>query len=1484
MKSYDYTSYLLKIFFENQFEKYQKFNFLYTGVNLNGYLPKNSVTKYRAVEFSKNSDVTFDIQVNSGNLSVYGYVCEEMRNCKFTFENFEPNSKNFLFLFLNFFLEIGLLESTKTPNGYKVTIPDSINTCHRKLEKEESFKNEVASLPCAVLAILKCEGSEPCSYTIISSHTNSITKLKERKPHYQIISYNQTDTYKINIDDEKISNITIILNSITGDADLFVTGLNNNFDSRSVNEGYIPDVIGITKSEFFPSIKGEYLINVKGATFASYSIYYYTHKIDEMQPNQVNNKTLAITLETGRIIKGYTIEESNKPNLKIYSYNPKILPDSDKLDIRITLTPEHSEYHMYVLFDIDNIQLDDSKNYYITNYLWKSNLNHEIVIKKTDQNYIKDKDYYIIIVPKINYFLNNFSNSTNFKNTNNTIHAFFYLGVTTEDKPFVIQEGIPNSITLDSDYNSQNYWYYHYNISNPVFVSLNVFYGRVDIFIDLWWSEDISSSKTVIKALDTDSNYIRISPEKLKYLLSAGFNNQIKDFNNTIIPLYILIKKSSSLDSQYLLAVKSHESKPEKLQPEIVRSEILLTGEYRNYFLHLRNNSTGMINIVFNSGYGDLYMNIYSYNDYENADNYPNATNYMHKAHNYYRGKTISISNNLLSKCLGSCKILLSIHGNNLGYLDDKIEYGLSYYKEVLKINQNQPFHNRINEGEIQFLRVFFGEDTKNIYISLTNMDGDADIYVNFGSDLPTFDKYTWSSTTIKSEFIEFNKNDNFFIVNNLQNLSGEYTIMITGFTKTSYSLYITSHPKKILPLNDNSPASCYTKENSEYCYFRYDDVYDYDTVINDSYNSNNSPIKKDVDLVINTNFFYGSGVIFGKLYDDTDYDILKDFPDENNYDYSNILSNYRNLLYLEINKNNLKYNLNSTLLISVKCENKCFFDLTATRQYESTITYLDTRKENIYYLKKSNSSLLFIYYNNKQGDIDYNLRAFAGSANVRLLTNDTAVEGIKENIYIDEFNSTSDLKSENDIHKKITFKQLGIYQNLYFKILPQSNYAFSLRITYQHDWQEIKMGKVQTYSVDRIKKKFHGYLTLHDEYDRIILSITTNNKNLTAYCYVKYIYSDKNDFINKTSENFSRESYMIPNELDFDFKGDNLNLLSLIAIKLPKLKKNSKNESVKVLFSVFLFDHSESKEISDIKLNIRASPKIDNITVSIIPQNSIELVHVEGYDSDSSIHIYDLKRNNNEDDVLFLEVSSCMGTVDVYLSTKIINNKIDAQKNSFYPNSIEQSNGRTVYIYKNLNRDNYYLLINGKNVFSKDCDFQLKINKQNCENKISQVLLNYYTRKSSDLVNIPNIVNQGMNLIFDVLGYDSIRLKWKPLLEIYENLSFHQHEDVEEYKLAPVKYNVFVSMAINDYMYMDSVCYLNTFENVNNKDLKIAISDSKSEARISNMKAGRKYFLNVLATNVYTKDVYSYKATEIILQESLISPYLIGKFFCCFF
>jgi hypothetical protein len=261
--------------------------------------------------------------------------------------------------------EPDMIESLKTPNGYRLTVPDKINTCHRKLEKEDTQENEIASLPCAVFSIVKCEGSEACSYNIITTHTNSVTKLKERKPHYQIVSYNETDSYKITIDDESVLNVTIILNSNTGDADLFVTGVDNKFDSRSINEGYIPDVIQIVKSPSLPNIKGDYLVNVKGSTFASYSIYYYTHKefedSDKNLPDSIGaNKTKVINLEGGKIIKGYIIEEKGKVNYKVYSFNPKLLEDSKALDIRITMTPEHSEYNMCVVFDVNNIVFDNT--------------------------------------------------------------------------------------------------------------------------------------------------------------------------------------------------------------------------------------------------------------------------------------------------------------------------------------------------------------------------------------------------------------------------------------------------------------------------------------------------------------------------------------------------------------------------------------------------------------------------------------------------------------------------------------------------------------------------------------------------------------------------------------------------------------------------------------------------------------------------------------------------------------------------------------------------------------------------------------------------------------------------------------------------------------------------------------------------------------------------------------------------------------------
>lgn len=98
LKSYDYTSYLLRVYFPSQSHYLQRFNFLFNGVSITGYLPAETVTKYRATEFTYSSDIFFNMKVISGNPQIYGYVCSQVKECFFTKEKINELSKiEFLF-------------------------------------------------------------------------------------------------------------------------------------------------------------------------------------------------------------------------------------------------------------------------------------------------------------------------------------------------------------------------------------------------------------------------------------------------------------------------------------------------------------------------------------------------------------------------------------------------------------------------------------------------------------------------------------------------------------------------------------------------------------------------------------------------------------------------------------------------------------------------------------------------------------------------------------------------------------------------------------------------------------------------------------------------------------------------------------------------------------------------------------------------------------------------------------------------------------------------------------------------------------------------------------------------------------------------------------------------------------------------------------------------------------------------------------------
>ena len=68
--------------------------------------------------------------------------------------------------------------------------------------------------------------------------------------------------------------------------------------------------------------------------------------------------------------------------------------------------------------------------------LLTNNYNNEIIIDKHDPNYSKDKNYYIVIVPT--YTLNPWEKILSGNLTNVHLKSYYYLGVTNEFYPFVL--------------------------------------------------------------------------------------------------------------------------------------------------------------------------------------------------------------------------------------------------------------------------------------------------------------------------------------------------------------------------------------------------------------------------------------------------------------------------------------------------------------------------------------------------------------------------------------------------------------------------------------------------------------------------------------------------------------------------------------------------------------------------------------------------------------------------------------------------------------------------------------------------------------------------------------------------------------------------------------------------------------------------------------------------------------------------------------
>ena len=265
-------------------------------------------------------------------------------------------------------------------------------------------------------------------------------------------------------------------------------------------------------------------------------------------------------------------------------------------------------------------------------------------------------------------------------------------------------------------------------------------------------------------------------------------NNSEKD--DTSCPIYIYIRNTRlqikyKRTSQYVLVVHNINNNNDidnNTNTTTVNEQIVVPGislvsslkvnETRYYYIEeLQKRNESILSVNFENGYGDVFLRIPQ--KYEKNHIYPNETNYDYKAESGYIGKSIKIPKEVFDRIteenyklqlLVTVKIsnVYKIHSNK-SEENNNVKITITYSNEPIRISQNIPITSSVITGERKYYILYFDENTKNIYISLSNMDGDADIYVKKGIGFPTPQDNDWYSTNSNHEHIDIHEDDKRF-------------------------------------------------------------------------------------------------------------------------------------------------------------------------------------------------------------------------------------------------------------------------------------------------------------------------------------------------------------------------------------------------------------------------------------------------------------------------------------------------------------------------------------------------------------------------------------------------------------------------------------------------------------------------------------------------------------------------------------------------
>ena len=1541
-------SYKFQAYFLSDFSKIKHSSLLAPGYKLRTYLLKDQIITYELLvdhlsksEYKIETNLTVIQNIIVGKTSFYGYFCKE-EICNITqLKDFKKIERNNEFIKNDF--------SHPDPNTNIMYISHKNNYCLKNPKIKAKNGNLI---DCLALAVIKCdEPSEEnglCIFDIQLYVKDTELIMKSKEVYSGMLPLGKTDIYKIIISDENIKDLFIVLNTESGNAELSVymeseSAINKeSFISLSTHNDYIPDVVRVTPAKIRKdNLIGTYIIKVYPETFSTYKIYYYTIYKQDKESNK-NLPEVTMNLNEGQLILDYF---PNDIRYKIYSFYPLF---NKKSTIKIFINRVNIDFNIYVYNDISKFEImqlyelrRSPHSEPIKGYQWKSNTNNEVIINKNDNNFSLNKMLYIIIAPSNPL---NFTRSEDSKSSGDKLISKFYIGIISEDVPFSVTEGMPHTMTLSNSYSQQMYLRTHPDLEKNLELVINLLLGEIDIFASTKYFTsddinklDIASAKYDIHTgtYELDNFVFQLNINSFTtFKLSSDFikstsenKNQDSKIKNSINIYYYIRRSESMIPSnkvvQYVLLERTSETKYQYLTPGVVTSGNLQVGSKAHFIIEeVEKRKSAYITVNFKQGFGNAYLKIPETPEGVNQIRFPNEGYYDYKGNTIYSGKIISIPDKEFNKLKnGKIQLLVTITAEygTYQYIDDSttkvsknmIKYSISYSNEPKRLNQNIPYDGYISQGEIQYFNLYFDKSTENIYIGLTNMNGDADIYVKKGKELPTQLNSDWNSCLNNHEFIEISKDDEVLKKKNYT-ISGYYGVLLVGFIDTSFSLFVSNHKNKVFPLRDNIPMGCWCENKGDKCYFRYNDVFDKDNFQNGLDHN---------DFVFTSQYLYGSGFMYAKALLDSELhnpnsEFYNNFPDKNNYDVSNKESNQLN--YIKMGVKGEKYQRDASILLTFECNQKSKVDITATSlRHFNTMDYITENRENIYYLgtnpkteEQAQLTLIINNYMEKGKDLVYSVHSYAGDAHFKVYGNSSFWDSKTQKLsykykLLNEFDIiTNDNDQEfnidvynpysHDYHNYIDKEDKEQYDEIYIYVEPKENFGFFISYNFDKNWNLVTIGKTQSFYV--VNQEFYGYFDINEEYTDVEFSLwVQNNLKMFAEVYVKINVVDRSN-INallrnpkKKHDKFSLYKYIYPSpeNKNNDYKGTTdptLGKISLSMDKFPKLSEEDIKTGLKFIRALFYvrlgqinFEPVSEENTQEIHKEERIEePNSEEgktlINIAIVPGvdyfKYVELKPFEYYYSNLEYKkrkrkienkIYALNVENLNHDTLVIEISTCQGLYDINIQDELIT-KENLNKRSL-PYEYFNDKGKKIIYLENIQSKHYYINIRPKDIKNYFFFDRRRLRNETHANNL-EYLIYYYTTYAENL----EFQTVDKWIIHRPYGKGQIKLDL-PLI-ITNDI------DLEEKEIKDYKFDVFATTDEDYVSSMGSVCYLSKLTPNIRRVFKIESMsvENKTSLILKNLIPGKRYYINVLAQNLKNKELITFHPIEVFTGG--IHPY----------